>query len=62
MKTITLTDLEWSVLYVHFRTDIRYGVNGTFGDGDEYVDMYNDRNNKEYAIGKRILKKIEGAK
>lgn len=64
--TLTLTKAEFYVLLSHFRTDVEYGVNGSFGDGEDFI--YWDTSNKkykltigtkEYNIGKRIVKKLE---
>lgn len=63
--TLTLTKAEFKVLLHHFRKDVEdYGVNGTFGDGDDftYWDTKKDKmviGTKELRIAERVVEKLE---
>lgn len=61
LYVVKLTEPELRLLATHFSWDIEFGVNGTFGDGELYL---NDRgtyseNTKRYERGKQVLEKLK---
>ncbi len=62
MVTIRLTQLEAETLLYHLEIDLQeYGVNGSWGDGEYWVDdnyNYTENKNKRTKRGETIIKKI----
>lgn len=55
MVTIKLTEKEAETLRQHWCNNLNYGVNGTFGNGEEYDDK------REFKRAEKILEKIDKA-
>jgi len=59
MKIIRLTEEQFRVLRHHWKNNIGFGVGGTFGDGEDFMDRYGRKSKCDYRIAKEIEQQLD---
>ena len=55
---ISFTQKEYDILRRHWNRNLNYGVGGTFGNGEDFVNDENEKDISDYRIAQKIAKKL----